>query len=111
MATPPAGTTTYDQAPTGEASYDQGHLQGRLLTAKADANMRDRPRAWMAPAGVAPPSGTVLARKGGDYGHNARRSYRPRGSDARPPTGVAAPAAKGATRGQGGHWMRAEGES
>ncbi|RWW12595.1 hypothetical protein GW17_00023733 [Ensete ventricosum] len=44
-------------------------------------------------------------------GHNARRSYRPRGSDTRPPTGVAAHAAKGATRGQGGHWMRAEGES
>ncbi|RZR86259.1 hypothetical protein BHM03_00013428 [Ensete ventricosum] len=67
MATPPVGAATYDQAPTREAGYDQGRLQGRLLTAKASASRRDRPRAWLPPAGVAPPSGTVPARKGGDY--------------------------------------------
>ncbi|RZS28712.1 hypothetical protein BHM03_00062351 [Ensete ventricosum] len=51
------------------------------------------------------------ARKGGACGHSARKSCCPRGNDARPPIGAATPAAKGAAYGQGGRWMRAEGES
>ncbi|RWV81468.1 hypothetical protein GW17_00057108, partial [Ensete ventricosum] len=67
----------------------------------------------------APPSGTAPARKGGDYRHSAYRNCHPRGNDSHPPTWVAAPAAKGAARGQGGRqrgddddrWMRAKEES
>ncbi|RRT56076.1 hypothetical protein B296_00018492 [Ensete ventricosum] len=51
------------------------------------------------------------AHKGGAYGHNTRRTYRPRGYGAFPPTRATPPDAKGAAREQGDRWMRAEGES
>ncbi|RRT32295.1 hypothetical protein B296_00038766, partial [Ensete ventricosum] len=64
--------------------------------ARAAANRRDHPRAWLAPAGEAPPSGMVLVRKGGTCKHSARRSCHLRGYGARPPTRAMTPAIKGA---------------
>ncbi|RRT45106.1 hypothetical protein B296_00038933 [Ensete ventricosum] len=66
-------------------------------------------------AKVRPPVGMAGACRGdahgGAYGHNAYKSYRPRGCCALLPIGAAVLAVKGAAHGQGDRWMRAEGES
>ncbi|RRT33059.1 hypothetical protein B296_00050566 [Ensete ventricosum] len=82
------GWPTMARVFAGAADCGLGPRMGRRLqgwphargsqppTTKAAASRRGRPRAWLAP-----PLGTVLARKGGNCGHNARRSCCPRGSD------------------------------
>ncbi|RWW30105.1 hypothetical protein BHE74_00056786 [Ensete ventricosum] len=95
------------QYPLSEHSEGGGqprpcHLQGWLDTARAAASRCGRPRAWLAPVRAAPieapPLGMVLAYKGGAYGHNAHRSCRPRGCDARSPTGATTLVVKGLRR-------------
>ncbi|RZS06095.1 hypothetical protein BHM03_00036694, partial [Ensete ventricosum] len=102
---PPATAVAHGQPTRGNRQ------QAQPPAAKAVASRRGHPWAWLPLAGVAalvgaapmeaPPSGTTLANKGGDYGHNARRSCRSMGNGACPPIGTVTPTTKGAARGQG----------
>ncbi|RRT41910.1 hypothetical protein B296_00036129 [Ensete ventricosum] len=116
------GVAGYGLAPSEATDCCQGPLQGATRLQQVWVVARDqhargrrsqgqqpisgRPIVGATPIGVAPmvapPSRTVPACKGGAYGHSARRSYRPRGSDARLPTRAMTLATKEAARGQGG---------
>ncbi|RWV83194.1 hypothetical protein GW17_00055236, partial [Ensete ventricosum] len=78
-----------------KASRTRPPRKGQLPATRAVASKHCRSRAWMAPT-EARPLGMALARKGGASGHNARRSYRSRGS--------------GTQHSHCSHWMRVEGE-